>query len=227
MLMGCAAGDAGAPSDHADSGADAHSAADASSSIDAPHFETGAAADAGDSAADAEDTTYSISAMVSGLAGLGLVLQDNKVDHLAVTANGKVTFKEKLRDASGYAVTIATQPASPTQMCVVINGNGSVAGGNVSNIEVACTTNTYSISGTIQGLAGSGLVLQNDGADDLSITVNGAFTFATPIASGDAYDVTVKTQPDTPIQSCSVSAGNGTVVDHEVTTVVVDCAASP
>ena len=41
--------------------------------------------------------------------------------------------------------------------------------------------NTYSIGGTVSGLSGT-VVLQDNGGDDLSVSSNGAFTFATPLA---------------------------------------------
>ncbi len=44
---------------------------------------------------------------------------------------------------------------------------------------------TYSIGGAVSGLLGTGLVLQDNGGDNLSITVNGNFTFATTILSGN------------------------------------------
>ncbi len=53
---------------------------------------------------------------------------------------------------------------------------------------------TYSVGGTVSGLSGT-VVLQDNGGDDLSVSGNGAFTFATRLASGAAYNVTVKTSP--------------------------------
>ncbi len=54
---------------------------------------------------------------------------------------------------------------------------------------------------------GSGLVLQDNLGDNLSITGNGAFTFATPVADGSAYAVTVLTSPSSPSQTCTVTGG--------------------
>ena len=45
--------------------------------------------------------------------------------------------------------------------------------------------------------------MQDNGGDDLSVSANGPFTFATKLASGAAYAVTVKTNPSG--QTCSVS----------------------
>ena len=82
---------------------------------------------------------------------------------------------------------------------------------------------TYSVGGTVSGLSGT-VVLQDDGGDDLSVSGNGAFSFATRLASGVAYNVTVKTNPSG--QTCQVSGGTGTVASANVSNVVVTCTAS-
>ena len=49
--------------------------------------------------------------------------------------------------------------ARPTQTCTVTNGTVPAAPTNVTDVAVNCTTNTYTIGGTVSGLAGTGLVL--------------------------------------------------------------------
>ena len=78
----------------------------------------------------------------------------------------------------------------------------------------------YGIGGTVTGLTGGTLVLQNNGGDDLSITANGSFKFQTELASDAAYVVTILTQPVG--QFCTVSSGRGTATT-EVTTALVQC----
>ncbi|MGH8298248.1 MAG: lactonase family protein [Steroidobacteraceae bacterium] len=75
----------------------------------------------------------------------------------------------------------------------------------------------------MSGLSGTGLVLQDNGGDNLSITANGAFTFATKINSGSTYSVTVLTQPTG--QSCTVANPSGTA-SANVTNVAVTCTSS-
>ena len=60
----------------------------------------------------------------------------------------------------------------------------------------------FTIGGTVTGLSGTGLVLQDNGGDNLSVTASGPFVFPTGVASGGAYAVTIKTQPTNPAQSC-------------------------
>ncbi|MBS0394698.1 MAG: family 16 glycosylhydrolase [Proteobacteria bacterium] len=85
--------------------------------------------------------------------------------------------------------------------------------------------NTYAIGGTVSGLAsGASVVLQDNGADNLTVVADGSFTFATQLASGAAYRVTVLTQPSG--QTCSVAGGSGTVAAVPVTSVQVSCGAA-
>ena len=73
-------------------------------------------------------------------------------------------------------------------------------------------------------LSGGGLILSNNGGDNLEVDANGAFTFTTAIGAGDAYSVTINMQPNSPVQACTVSNGGGSVAGANITTVVVDCA---
>jgi len=169
--------------------------------------------------------TYSIGGSVTGLSGT-LVLQDNGGNNLSVTAAGNFTFSTKLASGTAYSVTVLTQPSGQT--CSVTSGSGTVSSSNVTNVAVACTASGtgagVTIGGTVTGLTGTGLVLQDNGGDDLTITKNGAFTFATSLASGTAYAVTVSTQPTSPSQTCKVSSGTGTTASTNVTSVAVSCA---
>jgi N-acetylneuraminic acid mutarotase len=81
---------------------------------------------------------------------------------------------------------------------------------------------TYTIGGTVSGLTGSGLVLQDNGGNNISVTASGSFTFTTAVASGGAYAVTVLTQPSNPVQNCVVTGGSG-AASANVTNVQVTC----
>jgi hypothetical protein len=85
------------------------------------------------------------------------------------------------------------------------------------------TSGPYTIGGTVTGLTGTGLVLQDNGGDNLTVTAAGPFTFKTSITKGGPYAVTVLTQPTGPAQVCTVSGGTGTAAAN-VATVAVACA---
>lgn len=168
-------------------------------------------------------TTYTVTATVTGLAGSGLTLLDSGGDSKAVSANGSVTFATALATAATYAVTVGTQPTTPSQTCTVTNGSGTIAGANVTNVAVACVTQTYSVGGTVSGLAGSGLQLQNNAADTLNVSQNGTFSFATAILSGANYAISVSVNPANPIQQCAITNGSGAVGNANVTNAAIVC----
>lgn len=88
-------------------------------------------------------------------------------------------------------------------------------------------TTDATIGGSLTGLTtGTSVVLQNNATDALTLSADGVFRFTTPLASGDAYDVTVRTQPLG--QACGVSNASGSVDADggDVTDVAVTCTLS-
>ena len=81
------------------------------------------------------------------------------------------------------------------------------------------TTTDYSISGSITGLTASGLVLQNNSTDDLTVS-SGATSFTFTTRTTGTYSVTVKTQPFE--QACSASNASGTATT-DVTNITISC----
>lgn len=161
--------------------------------------------------------TRSIGGTISGLTGT-VVLQNNGGDNLSRNSNGSFTFSTPVAQGAPYNVTVLTQPAGQT--CSVTNGSGTAGSSNITNIQVTCSTNAFTVGGTISGLSGT-VILQNNGADNLSQSSNGGFTFSTPVAQGATYNVTVSTQPA--IQTCTVNNGSGTMGGSNVTNVGVNC----
>ncbi|MBL4658910.1 MAG: cadherin-like domain-containing protein, partial [Alcanivoracaceae bacterium] len=157
--------------------------------------------------------TYTIGGSVSGLIG-SVTLQNNNGNDITITDMGLQSFTFPSQDdGSAYAVTVSSQPA--TQTCTISgggvadNGSGTLAGANVIDVLVTCTTTTYTVSGTVTGLAtDNSVTLQNNGGDDQTITEGGslAFSFAAQ-ADGSTYALTVFTSPTTPNQTCSITGG--------------------
>lgn len=167
---------------------------------------------------------FTIGGNVSGLAGAGLILQNNGGGDLAISANGSFAFAAQSANGASYNVTVLSPPANPGQVCTVANGSGTIAGGNVTNVAVTCGTTSFMIRGTVTGLLGSGLVLQNNGGDNLAVAADGNFSFAAPLATGAAYNVTIRSQPVSPSQTCTIANATGSVADADITTVAVSCA---
>jgi 6-phosphogluconolactonase len=114
----------------------------------------------------------------------------------------------------------------------VLSACGGGDSGAVAPItQVTPVTNaTYTVGGTVSGLAGPGLVLEISNSfdtppDDLGVSSSGSFTFGMQLAKGIGYGIGVKTQPLTPPQYCQVTDGSGTIGAANVTNVQVSCEA--
>ncbi len=169
---------------------------------------------------------YMIGGSVAGLAGTGLVVQNNLGDDATVNANGTYSFAGTLETSENYSVTVKTQPTNVSQTCTVANATGTVAGANVTNADITCATNSFAVGGTVSGLAGTGLVVQNNAGNNLTIAANGSFQFSSAVLSGGAYAVTVLTNPSNVTQTCAVTNGTGKVGNGPVTSVAIVCTTS-
>jgi hypothetical protein len=183
--------------------------------------------------------SFSIGGNVSGLVGTGLILQNSSdSEQLAISpANGNqaFTFTKLVATGTAYTVSIFGEPTGPTQTCVVTPGTGSgTATSNVTTVAITCPAVTYSVGGTVVGLAGkngtingpltdNSFALQNNLGNTLNVSANGGFTFATPVALNDQYQVSIFTPPSTQFQGCTTWDYKG-VVTANVTNIVVDCA---
>ena len=104
---------------------------------------------------------------------------------------------------------------------VASNSSGSV-NSNAGTLTVNAAAVTYTLSGTVSGLvAGASMVLQNNGADNLTVSTNGAFTFATLLSNGAAYNISILTPPAA--QPCVPTYGAGTVSGVNVSNIHVIC----
>ena len=91
------------------------------------------------------------------------------------------------------------------QTCSVSNGTGTV-NGNVGNIVIICSQPGYSIGGSVVGLitgTGDTMELQNNAGDNLFVTGDTTFTFATPVTNGGLYNVDVFLPPTSQTESCT------------------------
>ena len=111
-------------------------------------------------------TPFTVGGTASGLAGAGLVLQDNAGDDLAVAANGAFVFATAVASGGTFTVSVKTQPTAPAQTCQVAGGSGTLSGANVTSVAVHCGVDTFTIGWDDHGLVGTGLVLQNNAGDD-------------------------------------------------------------
>ena len=164
---------------------------------------------------------FFVGGTASGLATGETLELTNGAEELSVSANGAFQFTQKVDQGAAYAVAVKTAPAG--KQCSVANGSGTMGGADVTNMTVACSATTYTVGGNLSGLATGGTVkLRNNDGDELTLTANSGFTFATPVAEGGGYNVTVSAQPTG--QRCTVANGNGADLMANVTNVAVSCA---
>lgn len=133
-------------------------------------------------------------------------------------AGSTVTFTPAadLAFATTYTVIVSAEMKDST-------GN-ALGGFFISRFTTAAAPSaaSYTVGGTVSGLgSGKSVVLRNNGTDDLTVSTNGNFTFATPIANGAAYNVSVLIQPDG--QVCTVSNGSGLVSGADITNTTMVC----
>ena len=170
-----------------------------------------------------QTNSYSVGGSVTGLAGTGLTLTSSTGDTLSINDNGEFTFDTLLLDGSNYQISVSQQPNTLSQTCTATNGEGDIQGANINNITINCQTNTFSIGGTISGLTGSGLILQINTADDLSLSADGEFIFSTALADGSDYTISVNNQPTEPNQTCSLSNPTGRIDGADITDISLTC----
>jgi len=104
---------------------------------------------------------------------------------------------------------------STLEQIIIATINGQSGGGTPA-------TATYSIGGTVSGLAaGATLSLNDNGTDPLTLSADGAFTFLTELSSGSAYSVTVQRQPVG--QTCTIIDASGEVNGANITNIAVTC----
>ena len=158
-----------------------------------------------------------IGGSITGLVNPGLVLQDNGDDSLTVAADAtSFSFPTPLASGAKYSITVLTQPLG--EACLISNGSGTATAA-VTNAAVNCSP-VYEISGTLTGLNSTGLVLQDNGGDNLTVSAHAAsFAFPTPVADGGQYSITVLTQPAN--ENCTVINGSGTATDNVANASVV------
>lgn len=170
--------------------------------------------------------TFSVGGEVGSLLGSGLVLQNNGGDDIGIDSSGAFKFPVELARGASYNVKVRTQPTAPDQACSVRNGTGTIANSDITNVLVTCAMSEFTIGGTVSGLSGSGLILLNNGNDEVEIDSNGTFTFPDTLPTGAQYSVTVGSQSTNQSQTCRVSNGSGTVGTMNVTSVRVTCTAA-
>ena len=145
------------------------------------------------------------------------------------TTTGSGDISERVNLPVGISVSYVLIADTAPGFSGVISNTATVAASSgtndpdLNNNSATDNTTFYTIGGSVSGLSGAGLALQNNLGDNLAITADGNFTFATAQTVGSSYSVTVLTNPTSPSQDCTVSNDSGTLASANLTTVSVQC----
>jgi len=168
-----------------------------------------------------DDGSLVLQATIYGLTKPGLVLTSGSQEVTASAGVGAVTFPNLIEEDSTIDVKIKTQPTAAKcdvdPKTVGLKANYYTA----RQVVINCTTNSYFLGGTIAGLTGDGLVLNNGDQQVKPAAGATGFTFANKVADGANYGVTVLQQPAG--QVCTVANNVGTMPSGDVSNIAVTC----
>lgn len=169
---------------------------------------------------------------VTGLTKPGLILRNNGGAPLTVDGNSTGTavsfyFPDLLKSDESFDVE-ATPPEGT--VCTPSLNKGKTGAYSITNIVIACYNVPQELSGVVNGLTGTGLILNNGstqvkiaaGATKFSFAVKdsaGAIT-AGAVGEGEPFGITVLQQPAG--QTCTVANGTG-VMAKGYSGVIVTC----
>lgn len=175
------------------------------------------------------NNSYTLGGSISGLSVSGLKLKNGSETLIIASGSTSFTFSSTVAYGGGYAVTVDAQPTGYT--CSLINPSGSMGSVNITSVQVACSMNSYTLSGSIVLLDHNGLVLQN-GNEELVVPGNtftdfsvqgttSSFQFNSKVPYGSPFDVSIKTQPIG--ETCYLSNGSGTMTASGYNGVTILC----
>jgi len=168
--------------------------------------------------------TNTIAGTITGLTGIGLQLQLNGGEIIAASGTS-FTFATKITDGQAFNVQVKAHPSAPVQICTPEYNVGIIAGANVTNVSILCSTVPYSVGGYVNGLgAGQSVTLQVNGGQNTTRTSDGFFLFPTPLADQTHFDVTVLTQPTG--RTCSVQNPSGAIYGRGSYGTYIECSTS-
>jgi hypothetical protein len=125
----------------------------------------------GGSGGDGTTLSYTVGGRASGVDG-ALVLRMNGATDLTVTANGAFAFPA-VADGTAYDVVVRRSPTG--KQCSLLNGSGTVAGANVTTLDLACFTDPDPVVTTASGSAT--ITWSNDGAQSYTLYTSSEANF--------------------------------------------------
>ncbi len=176
-----------------------------------------------------DDGELQLGMSLSGVTRTGLIVTNKAGPALPVPPGSTFIFPELVPVDSDYDIAIVARPLN-TDSCVVVGGKGNTGAVSPGTISIQCVVTTFALGGTVQGLTGGDLVV-NNGKHSVKI-LSGATTFtmtapttANPkfgeIPEGIPYGLTILQQPAT--GTCTIANPAGTMPAAAVNNIVISC----
>lgn len=169
---------------------------------------------------------YQVGGTISGLvANNTFTVAQQSVDYTLFSNNGAYHMPSALLNGADYNVTVAVQPTQPKQTCVVSNPVGSINGADVTDVDIECTTDQFTIRADVNGLADGksvSMTLFSGNSTIQSVTRNNndPFAFSPDLDDGSPYRIEITNQPNG--QTCASTPASGTLNGEDVT-VTISC----
>jgi hypothetical protein len=129
---------------------------------------------------------------------------------MGINTSAKIAYADDYTDPDAFTMT---DPSSDScTSCAEVSLNLTLP---------TSTTPSYAIGGTASDFSSGTLTLQNNGGDDLAISVSGSFVFATHLADKATYNVVIT--GNSTDKTCSVTNGSGTIAGSAVNNISVTC----
>lgn len=159
-----------------------------------------------------------IGMQLSGVTRAGLQITNKGGTPVSVPAGTSFVFLGLVPVDSDYDIAVVAQPPNTDpKSCTVVNGKGNTGSASPPFIAINCVVTTFALGGTVSGLTGSGLVI-NNGSQSVPILKNATtFSMSTPttanpklgqVAEGVPYGLTILTQPAG--NTCTITNAAGT-----------------
>lgn len=175
------------------------------------------------------DGQLQIPVSLAGVTKAGLTLSNKGAAAQAVAPGSLFVFSDLVPYDSDYDITVVSRPPN-TDSCTVLNGKGNTGSYSPNNIVVTCVITTYNLGGTVSGLTGGDLTI-NNGSQSVKIVKNATtFSMSTPttalprlgqIPEGTPYGLTILQQPAT--GNCVIANPNGIMPAASVNNIVITC----
>lgn len=113
--------------------------------------------------------------------------------------------------------------SSPGNGSAGTGSGGSSGSGTGGGSGGGSPSPTYSIGGSVVGMTGSGLIISNNAAEQLTIDAAGDFVFPGELDSGVVFDVQIVAQPANPSNVCTIENGSGTIAAADISNIEIVC----